>query len=278
VYTGIAILVVLMVLPLAPFSIKLHPALTRLVALTFILTTTYTYVLAFPFSATSPLKVFFMQSLEVQGNIVLNATTHVTSIPAFLQDGIIPVLPSTWDQEVRCNPDRVRKGLWQCGWASGRLVPSNPQSQAQMMEGTPKWFNMTVRRIHATLVRVTIKATNTRNCRIYLDTPATAFTVLGSGPQQGYSLGGEKGFSELRLWSRTWGHEFAVDISGAGSGNQISGSVACEWADHEKGWVGLLTDGLKMPAYEEVLKYVPAWVTVSKLGDGLVEVSEKFQI
>lgn len=68
-----------------------------------------------------------------------------------------------------------------------------------------------------------------------------------------------------------------------------SGHVACEWVEYESGMVGMglstsplpspsgrRVTGGKIPAFEEILTYLPKWATVTKLTDGLVEVKEKF--
>jgi hypothetical protein len=59
--SGISILIIL---PLAPFSLKLHRYLTILILLSFVASTIFNW-LAFPFSQEAPLKVFFQQKLEL---------------------------------------------------------------------------------------------------------------------------------------------------------------------------------------------------------------------
>ncbi|KIK60992.1 hypothetical protein GYMLUDRAFT_85025 [Collybiopsis luxurians FD-317 M1] len=76
-----------------------------------------------------------------------------------------------------------------------------------------------------------------------------------------------------------------------------SGRVACEWVEYESGMIGMslsdlsssslpfpgedninqVASGSRMPAFEEVLAFLPKWAAVSKLTDGLVEVEEKFE-
>ena len=52
------------ILPLAPFGLKLHCSLTVLVLIIFIASTVYNW-LVFPFSQAAPLKVFFQQTVEL---------------------------------------------------------------------------------------------------------------------------------------------------------------------------------------------------------------------
>jgi hypothetical protein len=50
----------------------------------------------------------------------------------------------------------------------------------------------------------------------------------------------------------------------------LEGYVACQWSDAN-------TPGV-LPAVDEVLKYAPVWVGVSKLAEGLVEGRKRFMV
>jgi uncharacterized membrane protein YdcZ (DUF606 family) len=89
------------------------------------------------------------------------------------------------------------------------------------------------------------------------------------------------------LWSREWNKTFAVGVAwDADDGvnttmtTGLSGRVACEWAEYESGTVGLTTIPVTgaIPAYEEVLDYLPSWAVSSKVSGGLVEVFGHFTI
>lgn len=101
--------------------------------------------------------------------------------------------------------------------------------------------------------------------------------------QAGYEIG-KAGLLEVRLWSRTWGRKFVVDVewegdSGGGEGMGLTGRVACEWAEYESGRVGDESgEGGKIPALEEVLGFLPMWAVVTKADDGLVEVWQEFGV
>ncbi|KAJ3748428.1 hypothetical protein DFH05DRAFT_560843 [Lentinula detonsa] len=174
--------------------------------------------------------------------------------------------------------------------------------------------------------RFFITGNNNRACRLYFDHAVEKFHVRTINSTQSdvqvdddeASWGVQRGFESnhydmLRLWTRTWGMSFVVDVqwsnksessfsemdpTGAAHQNVFSaytettahtGRVACEWAEYESGMVGMglstspvpspseeRISGGKIPAFEEVLNYLPKWATVSKLTDGLVEVEEKF--
>ena len=77
----------------------------------------------------------------------------------------------------------------------------------------------------------------------------------------------EAGLWEARLWSRTWNRTFEVDVAWDDVDKPLKGRASCLW--HER--VGV-------PAFEEVMAYVPNWVLVSTRGAGLLEGSKEFEI
>jgi hypothetical protein len=110
--------------------------------------------------------------------------------------------------------------------------------------------------------------------------------ATAGGMQAGYGVP-PGGLREVRLWSRTWGRTFVVDVvweDGPGGGGDeegpgLAGRVACEWAEYESGRVGDESgEGGKIPALEEVLSFLPKWAVVSKADDGLVEAWQDFNV
>ncbi|THU92478.1 hypothetical protein K435DRAFT_862448 [Dendrothele bispora CBS 962.96] len=108
---------------------------------------------------------------------------------------------------------------------------------------------------------------------------------------QGYQ--GAFGVASSDHESNEDGHEGTVEGEQNKSSPTRSGRVACEWSEYESGMVGLGLDvngtvpscsiligigstGGKIPAYEEVLTFLPRWAVASKLTDGLVEVESAF--
>lgn len=100
----------------------------------------------------------------------------------------------------------------------------------------------------------------------------------------------QDGVRELTLWSRTWGRTFVVDVhwvkeseseldnSEVESNSTVMGRVACEWVEYESATVGGGGSGGKIPAFEEVLSFLPKWAVVSKMTDGLVEAWGTFSL
>ena len=106
----------------------------------------------------------------------------------------------------------------------------------------------------------------------------------------------EGGVREARLWSRTWGKTFVVEVGwepeqsagvgegegggGGGKGDEegLSGRAACEWAEYASGALGGEGETGAIPAFEEVKAFLPLWALPTKLADGLVEVWTRFAV
>ena len=80
------------------------------------------------------------------------------------------------------------------------------------------------------------------------------------------------GSKEIRLWSRTWGRDWTVDVKWdhKPSNPHLGGKVVCMWSDVNQNGI--------IPAYDEATHYLPEWAAVTKGGDGLVEAYERFLI
>lgn len=320
-----------------------------LVVLIFILTTVYA-LLAFPFSIESPLKIYFQQRVEFPSVPVHLPTTHAPGLPKvitslagperYLRSSLIPHLPSSQadGKDVLCKNDESKAGLVTCEWESGSHMMPVPgtfdgdDDDANWKHG--QFFKADVERVGEYSAKIGVKGKNTRSCRVYFDSaPVYQYVVRppGSnalqggasgdlmveewaGMQEGYEVG-PTGVKEVRLWSRTWGREFVLDVnwsqyaSPKGSftnrsgpvESALQGRIACEWAEYESAMVdhgtalgvngtqddyskevymGLADDGLrpKIPALEEVLTFLPDWAVVSKYADGLVEAWAPFSL
>lgn len=328
VYVAIAALSVLLVLPIAPFSPKLHQGLTWLALLSFFSTTAYLW-LVFPFTHDDPFKVFFLQRVQLNPNSVFldssdaaqiqaapKTTTLLTASPVFLHS-VLPYLPSSRGKDLNCTQDLIRPGLLTCEWESGRKLQPSPGGKDPWgwwredanstggadvsTVGSDAYIKADITRTSWASARITVLGRNTRNCRIYFDSPADSgvkvvrYIVEGgsTGMQPGYPVDLDKGLKELRLWSRTWDRTFVVDIDWEPTrigdttedDGTLSGKIACEWAEYESGMVdnGSIWpwDGReqpKIPALEEVLAFLPEWATVTKAADGLVEAWVPFSV
>jgi hypothetical protein len=121
-----------------------------------------------------------------------------------------------------------------------------------------------------------ISGRNTRACKLVFDRPVRDFKVADSAYDPRFPHVSPDGTKEIRLWTREWGHSWTVEVEWSDSDETdekvpgLSGRVVCLWSDENTAGV--------IPALDEVRRYVPVWVGVSKLSDGLVEGSRRFQI
>ncbi|KAJ3501617.1 hypothetical protein NMY22_g18864 [Coprinellus aureogranulatus] len=246
VYAAISAVSILLVLPIAPFSPKLHQGLTWLALLTFFVTTAYLW-LVFPFTHDDPFKVFFQQRVKLNPDTVFlspsgsastqathTITTLLTGSPVFVRS-VLPYLPSSRGKDVNCTKNLLRQGLTTCAWDSGKRLQPSPGGKdpwgwwpgasddpttAISKTSDDAYIKADITRTSWASARITILGRNTRNCRMYFDPPSESgvkvvrYTVEGgaTGMQPGYPVDLDTGLKELRLWSRTWDRTFVVDI------------------------------------------------------------------
>ncbi|KAJ7461532.1 putative zinc metalloprotease [Mycena latifolia] len=281
VYMAISALVFMMVLPVVPFTFKVHSGVATLFIVLFVFSTAASW-LAFPFSQVEPLKVSFQQTIAL-GNIsspyqeITHATTTVVGLEGYVRNLVLPKLPSAIGKNIVCSKGPRIGPIEACSWNS-TLLPSPGSYDSAFSGGVPQWLNASVTRLGENSARFVVGATNTRGCRLYFDNKRVKnHRVHGGEPGMLPQFSGpEEGVAELRLWSRTWDRTFTVDVEWEGD-STLEGRVACEWAEYESGSVGVPTTG-KIPSLEEVLTFVPRWVAVTKMADGLVEAWGSFSI
>ena len=244
-------------LPIAPFAHQVHRYVGMSSLLLLLATGIYSLV-AFPFSTVSPLKVFFYQSinLDTGSNLV-----NLTGAPGYIDKHIIPSLPSSWGQSISCSDAVQRPGLRTCQWEGfpPAVVPNK----------TSDWLSFNATLAAPGMALIKIKGMNTRSCKIHFDHPVTSISVKNSTGevQSDYPFPSE-GITELRLWSRTWGKEFSVATVWEGR-DTLTGRVSCGWAETLEG---------RIPAFTEVLGFLPDWTLVTKASDALVEGIREFSI
>jgi hypothetical protein len=289
VYGSVALLSIFVILPLAPFSFKLSRYLTYFVFVLFVVTTVYN-CLVFPFSQEAPFKVAFSQnvSLGFENGRDLRASglpvTSLIGVKGYLDEKVVPSLPSTWTSDVHCAPI-LGRGV-SCSWESDLIPdPGHNASNSVIKDQatTSSWLIVNTTRLGNSSARLSIAGTNTRFCSIYLDNRAISrYRVHGSTSERGgdgeigagtpmqvgYEIP-ESGLTEVKLWSRTWGRTFVVDVewdakkSGVGEPGLV-GRVGCGWAEYESGSVGVGEASGKIPALEEVLTFLPKWTVVAR--------------
>jgi hypothetical protein len=296
VYAPISLLAFLILLPLAPFVVKVHRVLTIFIFIVFIASTTFVWF-APPFSPNARLKVGFAHEVEltkVTGAIsrpkLTRAVTQLSVIEGY-GPRLVATLPSSWDsvdkEGIQCEAGKLRLGLTTCEWPVPRgMQPSIPGAK-ENEEGT--WIIANITRLGSASLRVEIEGVQTRACRIYIDShgirryrartlPADDANESEGGESKisswtGFEVPGEvKGVHVLRLWARTWGSkkfEVELDVNADdGREEEIAGRLSCLWNDGP--------GGARIPALEEARGFLPEWVGISKAADGLVEAMSGF--
>jgi hypothetical protein len=298
VYAGAAALSLLIVFPTIPFAFKIHRSIITLGIAIFSIATIYNWS-AFPFTVDVPLKVFFQQSVEVQFSgspatqQVLHAYSTLAGVPSFIQSRVVSQLPSSWqpNASLQCASDGESTGLAICKWET-QLFPLPGGLDAQ----TP-WFNFSTQKVNSSSAVFTISGRNTRGCRLYFDNRRVhaydVYNVNSDGTQipsnrsqQGSYEITPEGINQINLWSRRWDRNFTVAVSwdqnDGVQGDTLSGRAACEWSEYSSGMVGMeeakLPNVTMIPAYEEVLTYLPAWAVSTKTDDGLMEAWTRFSV
>lgn len=142
-----------------------------------------------------------------------------------------------------------------------------------------EYMSITANRTSSTSATFSISGRNTRACKLLFASPVHSFSVRGAAkPIDSVPL---EGTGEVRLWSREWDREWIVDVewdpqrwttstSAEGEDRGLDGAAVCLWSEQ--------TPSGTIPALDEVRIFAPSWVTVSKLGDGLVEGMKRFAV
>lgn len=268
VYIAVAVLTTLLLTPLLPFIHRYTYHLPMFLMLVLLGTLIYNLV-AFPFSETNRVKLYFMQEVDLDDG---SNRASLTGMPPFVSD-VAKDLPSAAGQNVSCAWLGTRS---QCDWAGlpPRVAAQHPDDDQPPMAD---WLSFDISRsTNGSRARFEVSGLNTRACKIVFDRPISSFHVDDGAVDPRFPHTSPTGIREVRLWSRTWARTWHVDVewefpgSDADSDQDLSGRVVCLWSDHNQ--VGLI------PALDEILQLAPVWVAVSKLSDGLVEGSRAFRI
>lgn len=266
IYLAIAVFTTLLLNPVLPFIHRYTYHIPVFLLAVFAGTLIYNLV-AFPFSESNRLKLFFLQEVDLDTGV---NTTSLTGVQPFVYDVAVG-LPSAAGQTVTCETfgDRTK-----CSWAG---IPPQVVPEDKLLED---WLSLEIsnpadKPRHA---QFNISGQNTRACKILFDTPVKNFHVANSAYDPRFPNTSPKGIKEIRLWSRTWEDTWTVDVEWYSAENAepsvtlgpLTGKVVCLWSDYNKQGA--------IPALDEVRQYGPGWVGVSKLADGLVEGRKAFEI
>ena len=293
-YLDIAILSVLLLIPLSAFISRVNFPLPSLVLL--LLASTLCYSLfAFPFSRDARLKVRFGQHVNLENGL---NTVYITGVSDYIRP-VIASLPSASGLEVDCDSRPVAfrsyAGLATCGFSG--LPPDILKNYSNDLVSAKhlykEWMNYSINRTQGSNeATIKVQGKNTRACRLYFDQPATYVHVINSRNKndrlhsevmnatfiQQAAYEADSGTNQVRLWSREWDGSWEIRINWASHAKEgrrddytsFEGMVACLWSD--------VNDRGTIPAYDEAEQFLPVWVGMTKMDDGLVIGSKRFSI
>ena len=267
---------------LAPFLHRLTYHVPAFLSLVFIGTLVYN-VFAFPFSPANSLKLFFFQRMDLDTGVSNVSLTGVGNGP-YLIDAVTS-LPSAAGQTPVCQPSLRARDLTECSW-----IGLTPHVVSDPKLGYKEWLSFnatrlpsnntvsnswtsTSRRKALSKAHFLVMGHDTRACKILFSQPILDVSIAGENPEPDsrFQRIAENGSRELRLWSRTWQRTWNIDVAWSETETVgLNGTVVCLWSD--------ANDIEVIPALHEAKRFVPNWVVLSKLQDGLVEGSKRFAI
>ncbi|KAE8452033.1 hypothetical protein EG329_002198 [Mollisiaceae sp. DMI_Dod_QoI] len=274
-YLVISLFTVLIILPITPFMHRITAHIPTFLFLIFIATLIYNLV-AFPFSSENRYKTYFQQTVDLDSGI-----NHVTlvGLEEYVRE-VISYVPSASGQSIECTSrEQIRSGLAFCSYEgpAPQVVP-NVKNGVPPEKGYKDWLHYNVTRApDSNKATFYISGQETKACIIRFDDPFTGFHVHGATPSSGrWDDVPESGSDQIKLWHRDWNRPWVVDVEwpvsdGKKEGEEgRSGRVVCLWSDHNE--LGTI------PALDEVQRFAPAWTSIVKLMDGLVEGSKAFVV
>ncbi|KAI6259576.1 hypothetical protein MCOR27_003611 [Pyricularia oryzae] len=290
-YLMIAALSAILLMPLSPFIHRVTKHVPLFLLAVAFATLIYSLV-AFPFSPRAPYKTFFRQTVDLDTG---DTQVHLAGVEQYLRK-IIADVPSALGQEIACDASSSRRDLVDCTYDAAQVPPIPTYGSGKKSFDLPpgvspgpayygKLLTVTVVNTTAKIAtqgsktaRLKIDAVNTRVVELRFSKegpPIRSFRVVGADSwDDRFGAFPDDGARVLRLWRRDWESSFVVDITwkvDGGNTRGLEGRAVALWSD--------ANDAVNtMPAFREVVRYAPAWATVSKAAPGLVEGSKAFKV
>ncbi|XP_044722220.1 peptidase family m28 domain-containing protein [Hirsutella rhossiliensis] len=290
---AIGIVGVLLLLPLTPFMHRISYHVPVFLLAVFVGTLIYNLV-AFPFSVSNRFKFRFQQTVD------LDKGTNVVELSG-LEEFVRPViayLPSAAGQEIECLKSVGR--IVECQYDASSLPPDPADG-----EKLDRLVSIEIARSSdGRSASVQVRALNTRMCHLDISSPIFDFSVEGGGHRDDrFGALPSEGFQHIQLWRRTWegawnvtlqlsgdGHSAASNETGSSGAvgdlddvrgdelklrstppaSKLEVAVRCAWDD--------ANGAVKIPAFYELIRFMPEWAIVTKKATGLVQVRRGSQV
>ncbi|KAH7152800.1 putative zinc metalloprotease [Dactylonectria macrodidyma] len=295
---------ILFLLPITPFIHRVTHHIPLFLLCVFAGTFIYN-LLAFPFSDGHRFKFYFQQVLDLDNN---TNTVTISGLERYSRE-VIKALPVASGQEISCGqtPDR---SLQDCKYDASSLPP-------KLAEGKRIEELITFTRLEnkeAKSFRFQIDALNTRVCYITTTTNSFEKFAIDGAPAIDSRFGDtiSDGLTDIQLTRRNWTRPWNItiypgdgprsarkdlsdsDVPEESQDSDVPGDgelkartigrssrlapqatsweikVSCAWSDANSPGT--------IPAFNELIKYIPTWATATKKNVGLVEVRKKFEI
>lgn len=264
---------ILLFLPLTPFIHRVTHHIPVFLAAVFVATLIYNLA-AFPFSASSRYKAYFVQTLDLDSG---ENKVCYSGIAEYVRP-IIAEMPSASGRHVTCSESK-RQGLVSCCYDGAEVPPSlvDPE-KGSPSGGSLVTINVT-RAKGENRAQIEVSADNTKACFLEFKTPVSGLNVRGSsGWDERFGQFPDGGIKSLKLWRRRWDVPWVVDVEwkgddGAdelGRSSGFEGTVVCMWSDANMPGT--------IPALDEALQFSPTWSAITKFGEGLVEGRKRFSV
>lgn len=285
---GIGFLGIILLLPLTPFIHRVTHHVPTFLLLVLIGTFVYN-IIAFPFSINHRFKFNFQQIID------LDNSTNIVTLTG-LEDYIRPVieyLPNAAGQNIECHPT-LGRDLRDCIYDASSLIPRVADVELEDL------ITLTSSASGDASVLVTVDAVNTRMCYLDFSRPVFGFAVQDGGNiDERFGSFPNEGLERLQLWRRKWSGSWNVSLSLGGSGHSMENenptghmstdsisneelkvrstqrepfdiTVRCGWSD--------ANEAKTIPAFTELLKYMPKWAVATKRSVALVEVKKTYKV
>ena len=283
IYLAVTVFSVALLLPSATFLRLIPRPAIAIIAAIFLLSSVH-ILTTFPFSERSPFRVYWQQQVD------LDAGTHkitLTGIDPYVRE-VASYIPSAHGAPLQCGtPEKASWNLLTaCSWPGPAAnVVSNISTLlpvTRLPAEAPDyadWFTFTAKRTSESEASFYIAPRNSGACKINFDQPVTDYDIEGSSAHTTILPKlPEVSTHQLRLWRRQWGQPWSVRVRwgnaasahSKSSTDKITGTITCSWSDaNEQGTI---------PAFDEMMHFMPTWTSFAKASDGLVEGSKSFVI
>ncbi len=272
-YLLVASFSILLLLPVTPFIHRVTHHIPVLLLVVFAATLIYNLA-AFPFSPDSRYKVYFQQTVDLDSG---TSIVNYVGLEEYVKMTVAQ-LPSAMGKDLNCTASTRRSGLTSCTYDGSHILPDITKT---IPDGAPlpadlaDWITYNVTRAgDDNKASFEIQAEGTRSCAITFEKPISSFRVYsGNVPDERFGAIPKEGFSKLTLYRRDWLTPWKIDVEwkkdGAGEGSAMNGRISCGWDD--------VNSPGAIPAYDDGIKFSPAWVALTKLTAGLCEGSKAFE-